>query len=280
MIIVVVGWVGSLMAKWRKSGAVILGAIVLSTIGIQASDLTRDIRGNLLGSLTTTVDLCPSGSILLNISSGTICVDQYEASASTECPKPNPDNAQETQENLNQTTCKANTAAGVYPWRYVSLTQAQQLCARAGKRLPTAAEWYALAASQSEQINCVLNSSSPARTGVSNCTNVNNISDLVGNLWEWVDAQIVDATYEQRQLPESGYVSAVDQQGIVLSTSQEPAQEYGHDYAKTNPNGVYGMIRGGFYGSQSDGGIFAQNLAVPLDLKTAGVGFRCVSGKN
>ena len=46
-------------------------------------------------------------------------------------------------------------------------------------------------------------------------------------------------------------------------------------YNPTSP-GVRGMIRGGFYGSGEDAGIFAQNMSVALDSRTAGIGFRCV----
>jgi formylglycine-generating enzyme required for sulfatase activity len=102
------------------------------------------------------------------------------------------------------------------------------------------------------------------------------VFDVVGNVWEWVDGQVTNGQYDGRALPEEGYVKVADQSGVVLETSAEPIEEYGADYAKTSQSGVYGIIRGGFYGSNSDGGIYAQNLAVPLDLKTDGVGFRCV----
>jgi formylglycine-generating enzyme required for sulfatase activity len=99
---------------------------------------------------------------------------------------------------------------------------------------------------------------------------------MVGNVWEWIDGQVQDGTYEERSLPESGFVSLVDSSGVVVSTAVSPVAEFGEDYAWTDSAGVKGIIRGGFYGSGSDAGIFAQNLSVPLDFKTTGVGFRCV----
>ena len=99
---------------------------------------------------------------------------------------------------------------------------------------------------------------------------------MVGNVWEWVDGEVQNGSYNERQLPPSGYVSLVDSNGIVIETEPLGSLEYGKDYALTNQTGIFGVIRGGFYGSGEDAGLFAQNLSVPLDLKAVGVGFRCV----
>ena len=105
---------------------------------------------------------------------------------------------------------------------------------------------------------------------------VAGVYDIVGNVWEWIDGQVVDGRYDGRTLPQEGYVSVVDTGGIVVETTATPNSEYGEDYAKTSLTGIYGIIRGGFYGSQTVGGIFSQDLAVALDLRVAGVGVRCV----
>jgi formylglycine-generating enzyme required for sulfatase activity len=212
----------------------------------------------------------------MNIASGALCVDLYEASPNASCPVTGVTNAVDTQTNLNEPSCTATSVPEVQPWRFISLTQAQQLCARDGKRLPSSVEWYALALAQADQSTCVVNTNGPQLTGSARCVTTAGVFDVVGNVWEWVDGQVTEGALDGRALPESGYVTSVDQQGLVLETSVSPNAEYGDDYAKTAATGVYGIIRGGFYGSQTDGGIFAQNLAVPLDLKTDGVGFRCV----
>ena len=72
----------------------------------------------------------------------------------------------------------------------------------------------------------------------------------------------------------------VDNNGVVVETGSEPNTTFGEDYAWINKNGVFGIIRGGFYGGESDAGIFSQNLAVPFDLRTTGLGFRCVKDIN
>jgi formylglycine-generating enzyme required for sulfatase activity len=102
------------------------------------------------------------------------------------------------------------------------------------------------------------------------------VSDIIGNVWEWVDGQVQEGQFDGRALPAEGYVAVVDSQGIVLETAAAPQEAFGADYAKTSNAGVYGIIRGGFYGSKTDAGIFAQNLSVPLDLRADGIGFRCL----
>jgi formylglycine-generating enzyme required for sulfatase activity len=118
--------------------------------------------------------------------------------------------------------------------------------------------------------------SSTEPTGSTNCVTAAGIADLVGNVWEWVDGQVTDGVYDDRTLPERGYVSSVDADGIVLTTDRSPSATYGNDYAITSARDTFGIIRGGHFGSGDDAGLHAQNLAVPFTLATAGVGFRCV----
>lgn len=264
------------MAKWRNTILVVLGAMVLSTVAIQASDIMRGINGNLAGVATSEATPCGKGAVLVNLASGALCVDQYEASPNEHCAITAPQSGVDSQSNMNEASCAVTTGENRIPWRFVSLTQAQQLCARSGKRLPTTAEWYALAVVQGDQTNCAVKKSTVVPTGSSACATATGINDMIGNVWEWVDGQVTEGQFDGRNVPESGYVALVDQQGIVLTTGQDGSEEYGLDYAKTSATGIFGIIRGGFYGSNTDGGIFAQNLAVPLDLKTDGVGFRCV----
>jgi hypothetical protein len=264
------------MAGWLKVSLVVLGAVVLSTVAIQASDIVRGVRGNMAGSAIDAASPCGQGMVQMNMATGALCVDVYEASPGTSCSVQAVGNAVDTQTNLNEPSCVSASVPEVKPWRFISMTQAQQLCARDGKRLPTSAEWYTLALAQADQASCVVNTSGPMEAGAASCVTTAGVHDVVGNVWEWVEGQVTEGVLDGRTLPQSGYVASVDQYGQVVETSTNPSAEYGEDYAKTAPSGVYGIIRGGFYGSQSDGGIFAQNLAVPLDLKTDGVGFRCV----
>ena len=264
------------MKKWHKTTLVILGAVIFSTVAIQASDVLRNIDGNLAGMAIESQDPCGAGAVLVNLGSGALCVDQYEASTGELCPVSSPATQVQTQENMNEIECAAVSEQKMQPWRYVSLAQAQQLCARTGKRLPNNDEWYALASSITDQSGCIVAGNGPDATGSELCVTPAGVYDMIGNLWEWIDGEVYDGHYNERPLPESGYVQVVDSDGVIVETSSAGSDEYGDDYATTNLSGVRGILRGGFYGSGDDAGLYAQNISVPLDSKTPGVGFRCV----
>jgi formylglycine-generating enzyme required for sulfatase activity len=266
------------MKKWHKSALVVFGALVLSTALIQASDVLRGIEGGLSGMVIESESACGSGAVQMNLGSHSLCVDMFEASAGTLCPHTNPQNSIETQENANAAACKPISQKDVLPWRFVSYTQAQQFCARDGKRLPTNEEWYKSASGITTVDECTINAKNdaPALTGTPACVTPSGAYDMVGNVWEWIDGQVTDGVYENRTLPQSGYVALVDTNGVVVETKAEASAEFGDDYAQTDSKGLRGIIRGGFYKSGSDAGVFAQNLSVPLDFKAIGVGFRCI----
>lgn len=265
------------MSTRYKGFVVIVAASLLSTLGIYASDALHGVDTQLTGLVSEFSGPCGPQATKLLLGSHTLCVDVYEASAGANCPHQSPNSLSHTQANLNEASCQPASQAQALPWRFVSLTQAQQLCARAGKRLPTNDEWYAFASGLTDRSACVVSAgNSPAKTGTAGCVTSAGVHDVVGNVWEWVDAEVVDGTYNDRAVPASGYVSHVDSRGVVLHTTSSPQTEFGADYAWTKRDGVFGMIRGGFYGSGDDAGIFAQNLSVPFDFKTSGVGFRCV----
>lgn len=265
------------MNRYLKGVIVIFGAVVLSTLAINASDVFRGMEGSLSGLVSDATGPCGEGAVLLQLQGGAVCVDVYEASPGENCDIQDPKSEVDTQVNMNVGNCAANSAPDRFPWRFVSLTQAQQLCARAGKRLLTNEEWYQSVLGMGDVTSCVIQAkSSPQNTGTANCTTPAGIHDMVGNVWEWVDGEVVNGTYNDTALPPSGYVALVNTDGVVLETTDVPQSEYGEDYAWTGQSGTNGMIRGGFYGSGTDAGIFTLNASVALNFRASGVGFRCV----
>jgi formylglycine-generating enzyme required for sulfatase activity len=203
-------------------------------------------------------------------------MDQFEASVGSSCPHKETESELATIDNVSNEHCVPVSAVDALPWRFVSFTQAQQLCARAGKRLPTATEWYRAAAGLMVDDHCVLTTAAVEKSTSGRCASPAGVSDLVGNVWEWVDETVTEGKWNDRYLPASGYVDSVDEAGMVLTTSATANRAYGSDYAWINQTATRGIVRGGFYGSRDDGGIFAQNLTLTTDFTAAGVGFRCV----
>ncbi len=260
-----------------KSLPIGIGALVLATLSLYAIDEVTLNREALLSSLSGTPDTCEAGAVPLTIDGSLVCVDQFEASPGERCPHESPLTAKATEENLAQPACLPISKEAVEPWSNVSLTQAQQFCARAKKRLPTTKEWYTYSVGVADVSTCTLGITTDGleSTGLG-CATPDDIYDSIGNLWEWVGGEVVDGQLNGKTLPQSGYVTAVDMFGVPLSTNALASSTFGEDYFQADAVGVFGVVRGGFYGSGTDGGLFAMNAAVPHSLATPGIGFRCV----
>jgi len=265
-----------LLHKWRKGLLIGVGALLLSTLGLQASDEWQGIGGRLSGAVVTSGGICGPHAVQIPYGDHAVCMDTYEASPGEECVYTETDNELQTQSNIAKATCLPRSVPDVLPWRFVSYTQAQQLCARAGKRLPKNEEWYKVAIGLPEVTGCFPDKTKPALTGAGTCITPTGVYNIVGNVWEWVDETIENGQYEGRILPGSGYVTLVDAAGVVIETADKADANFGSDYAWVQAEGVRGILRGGFYGSGTDGGIFTQNMAAQLNFAAVGVGFRCV----
>lgn len=236
----------------------------LTAVGIKATDY-----------LTAGEGVCPADMVLVEAVPGVMCIDKAEARAATACLHLVPQSPQATEGNIALPTCTATGDGESEPWRYVTREQAALLCARSGKRLPTAAEWYQVALLSSLDA-CVLASNGPDAATVSDCRTPSGVVHLPGNVWEWVSDDIRDSTYDGVTLPPSGYVASVDRAGVATVTSTTSVELFGSDYARFADAGVYGMVRGGYYGSGEDGGIYALQANIAPTFASAGIGFRCV----
>lgn len=263
-------------SRWLKGTLTVFGAVLLSTLGIYASDALQGIDGG-IGNLASVnkAGICTEGSVPFKVDGQTLCVDMYEASPSKSCPHSQLVNPLQSEQNANTTGCYAASVKGALPWNYISLSQAQRMCAGAGKRLPSSDEWYHIALGTNPD-TCVIDADGTKETGSEACIASSGAYDVVGNVWEWVDESIVGNTFNGRTLPGEGYVTSVDAEGVAISSGENADDLYGKDYFWSKSEGVFGMIRGGFYGSDSDAGLYTINASVSTSFATLGVGFRCV----
>jgi formylglycine-generating enzyme required for sulfatase activity len=239
-------------------------ASVLTAGGIRATDY-----------LAATDTICPADMVPVDAVPGVLCVDAFEARATETCLHSHLDGPQATKGNLALPTCIASGDGAGQPWRFIAREEAAVMCARSGKRLPTAAEWYALALPTS-LTDCNFDAPGPVVKTNTTCRTPQGVAQMPGNVWEWVSDDIFDATYHGRTLPPSGYITSVDTDGVATVTGTTSDETFGADYARIADQGVYGMVRGGFYGSGEDGGIYALQANIAPTFASAGIGFRCV----
>lgn len=146
----------NLAPRLVKSFGIGLSALLLSTLGIAASDELSGISSRLKASLGEAEQVCDSGSVLVAYGTHAVCMDVYEAAAGEGCLYPDPQSELETEVNVANPKCRAESIEGRLPWRYVSYTEAALMCARSGKRLPTNDGWCKVALGLSDLDTCVL----------------------------------------------------------------------------------------------------------------------------
>jgi hypothetical protein len=266
------------MKKWAKVTLVVIGALIVTSLGIDAADTLQGKSGTLLSQVIRTEGGCGPGMVSVDAIPGITCVDAFEVSSGEECPIDVPSNSIESQKNADTRECIPESVDGATPWSFVTRDQALQLCARAGKRLPTASEWYGLSLGMTDvESSCNVSSKTIAVTGSYDaCVAPHGAYDLVGNLWEWVSDDVIDGNFNNRALPENGYVEQVDNAGIATLTNSGEQELYGKDYFWPPDGGAFGMVRGGYYDSGSDAGVYAVHADTPPNAASVGIGFRCV----
>ena len=275
----------------RKNGSffrgaiVTIGAMLLTVAVIKANDTFSPPSKELLGGVGASLMevRCPEDMVYVSDSGGGFCVDRYEASPGKLCSLQEPANQFETNANLSQALCTPVSVKDAYPWVNVPQSQAMELCARVGKHLPKNSEWYRAALgtpdTATETEGCVLGRigmGHSEKTGTHRaCISSAGAYDMVGNVWEWVDANIIDGSYGGRVLPDEGYVSEADIDGVAIKTSTTSSEVFHGDYLSINKTGVQGMFRGGFWNMTEKAGVFSINAAIPTSFIGNAVGFRC-----
>lgn len=263
--------------NFLKAGGVVLGALVIATLGISASSLIPQYLNQLSGqSVSALQGGCPAGMTSVPGGKTFSCVDTFEASASTACKNKSPESSIQTQANLNENTCKSVSQKAVLPWTYVSREQAKVLCMRAGKRLPSASEWYTFALGTPDNV-CNVHAQGAVPTGNNTeCRSAANIMDTIGNVWEWTSDDVIEGVYNGRALPSEGYVQQVADDGIATVTGVVSEELFGSDYLWTQSSGIFAIVRGGFYGSEEDAGVYAVQAKTSPNASAIAIGFRCV----
>jgi formylglycine-generating enzyme required for sulfatase activity len=272
-----------------RGAFITFGAMALTALVIRASDTWIPPAKELVsgaGNATEKGARCPNDMTFVSSSNGGFCVDRYEASPAKTCPFPDPKNQFETSGNLSDPRCLPASTEGGIPWVNIPLAQAMELCARAGKHLPGNAEWYRASlgtpdryADETAKNDCVLSQTGAVRAdrtgGHSGCISSSGAYDMVGNVWEWVDASVVNGEYEKRALPPEGYVTETDANGVAVATEKAPSELFHNDYFYVKPDGVVAMIRGGFWSLGERAGVNAINATIPTNFVGSAVGFRC-----
>lgn len=257
--------------------SVTLGIIFLTSFSIDATDTLRGSQ-TALGILAKnmTDDSCQDGMVLVEKSDRSFCIDIYEASLSEGCIIKNPASINDTAHNMAQKNCLPVSVAGQLPWTAVARPQAAELCAKAGKRLPTAEEWFLGALGTSDGSVCNLDGELHKTGEFNDCVSGVGAFDMVGNVWEHTSETVVDGVYQGRKLPPAGYISLVDESGVALETGVEPSVIYHDDYFWSRESGYFTLIRGGFYGSGTDGGVYTAHAQTDQNFASGAIGFRCV----
>ncbi len=258
--------------------ATVTVSVFLTTLTLDATRNFTDSRTLIGGVAAALFPTCKTGTVEVALPSGqSYCVDQYEAQAGKACPHQDPLALIETADNLAAPDCQPVSEAGGLPWRFVTYEQATQLCARHGGELISSEVWYQAALGTSDSVDtCALDTNLQQTGARSSCVSGDGIHDAVGNVWEHVlDSGGVDG--ELTPLPPSGYVSAVNESGMPTVTVETPQVAFNNDYvwseASTEPRTI---MRGGFYGSRSDGGIYSVHGHVVSGFASNAIGFRCM----
>src|SRR3989338_9145669 len=236
-----------------------IGAVLLTTLAIDASDALSGKGGSLLAQLVgIEPSVCPSGMVHVPAALTFSCVDEFEAVPSKECPVLSLTSQLDTDINLKQNTCAAASQSDLEPWRHVTREQAVVLCTRAGKRLPSAAEWYQAALGTDAGVCNVESGEVVLGNSYPECRSAAGIKNAVGNVWEWVSDDEVDAG------------------GVATVTGENLSDEMLGGYFWSKGEGSFGIIRGGFYGSKADASSYTVHAYTAPTFRGAAVGFRCV----
>jgi len=275
-----------------KTAAVIVSSTILATLAVNAVDMRGHFADTLLGNLFKVISQeeigpCPENMTLVTQALVPFCVDMYEASVGDSCTYTEPTSVEQTELNLVDNDCVPVSEPNMLPWRFVTQQQAQRACSRADKRLLTAGEWYKAALGTpdpkggwlEDHCNVARNRADGADgTGAGiRCVSDAGVYDMVGNVWEWVEETVHEGNWDGRLLPQGGFVSGADIDGIAYETSSAQQELFNQDRFWSDSTIHAGVMRGGYFASNGGAGVFATYAASPPTFSGDAVGFRCAT---
>ena len=256
-------------------------ATAITTVSIYASDSLRVPGTSLIAGVfsgTKSDSRCAPDMIFVDTDSGGYCIDRYEASPAKNCPRNTISGSLDTELNITSPLCVPESAPGRDPWVYVAVHQAESLCARVGKRLPSNREWYRAGIGTPDSgDSCVIGrvgADKAAKTGSANCLSSSGVSDMIGNVWEWVGESVSDGALAV-PLPQEGYISEINDQGVPTRTATSSDLAFNEDYFFIERTGTRGIFRGGFWSMEEKAGIYTMNVTMSPSFQGGAVGFRC-----
>ncbi len=266
----------------KREVIVIISAIILTTVGIKASD-------NIFNSeeaVNSSGGACPGDMVQVANADGDFCIDKYEASPSEDCPNSDPVNQRDSRLNIDYPDCQPVSKPGTIPWRFISQDQAEFACRKAGKRLPTNEEWFAAALGTPDpdsnwtEKDCHVSKNWPDAPGLTGsgmyCVSSSGAFDMIGNVWEWVKGTVNDGYFKDKKLPNSGFVDSTDGESFPGITNKEnPNPNYNEDYFWIKSNGLRGIARGGYWDNKSEAGQYSIYIVTPPSYIGLATGFRC-----
>ncbi len=262
-------------------------AMVFVSVGIDAADHYDNISQSIVGRLLFGKDSgpCPIDMVFVPNTSGGFCIDKYEASPNDNCVQQKIKSQLNTRDNLDMEKCAPQSTIGTEPWTFVSQAQAMNACAKAGKYLPSSQEWYEASLGTPDKpdawdkYDCQVNNNWLKQPGLSgsgkNCVSSFGAYDMIGNVWEWVQGEIVDGQFDGQIMPDAGYINDVSSEGMVVATSQKIDPNFNEDYFWIKKSGTRSIARGGYWENKNEAGVYAMYLVSPGAFAGAGVGFRC-----
>jgi len=275
-----------------KTAAVIVGSTILTTLAVNAVDMRGHVVTSFLASLfdavmPAEVSICPDNMVLVEDALVPFCIDAYEASPGENCVFEDVTGTDQTVLNLGVDECVPVSVSHTVPWRYIDRDQAARACERVGKRLPSMQEWHS-AALGTPDVNEGLgldhcNIAHNRADGVSEtgagmrCVSDVGAYDMIGNVWEWVAGEVIDGMYDEQVVPDSGYVQSASHDGMAVTTAAGADALHSSDRFWSDVGMHAGIMRGGYYDSKSNAGLYAVYAASPPTFTGAATGFRCVT---